>query len=88
MVMKRALKVLRTIIVCAVVLLFTTCWVASEFVEWPQKQNYDEYDLAWLVLVVLAAIYTMWRILVFIIYQLSFTVTRAICEAKKDKAEG
>lgn len=87
--MKRVLKVLRTILVCAVVLLFTTCWVASVFVELPQKQNYklDGYDITWLVLVVLASIYTLWHILKFVVYQLSFTVTKAICEAKKNKIE-
>ncbi len=89
MVMKRVLKVLRTVLVCAVVLLFTTCWVASVFVELPQKQNYnlDGSDIAWLVFVVLAAIYTFWRILKFVVYQMSFTVTKAICEAKKNKIE-
>lgn len=87
MVMKRVLKVLRTVLVSAVVLLFTTCWVASVFVELPPKQNYnlDGYDIAWLVLFVLAAIYSIWHIFKCIAYQLSFTITRAICEAKKNK---
>jgi hypothetical protein len=87
--MKHFLKVLTTVLVYAVVLLFTTCWVVSVFVELPQKQNYhlDGYDIVWLVLVVLAVIYTAWRILKFIVYQLSFIVTKAICEAKKNKAE-
>lgn len=88
--MKRILKALGTIVACVVVVLFTSCWVASAFVELPQKQSdpLEWYDIAWLVVVVLAAIYTIWRLLKFIVYQLCFTVTKAIEDAKRNKGMG
>jgi prolipoprotein diacylglyceryltransferase len=87
MVMKRFVKALGNIFVCIVLVLYTTCWISSAFVELPPKENYsvEWYGIALLVLIVLATIYTVWRLLKFIVYQLVFTVTKAICEAKKHK---
>jgi hypothetical protein len=83
--MKRVVRVLGNIVVCMVVVIFAICWVLSTFVELPptQNENLEWYEISWLTLFVLAAIYTVWRLLKLTVYQLSFTVTKAIYEAKK-----
>lgn len=88
--MKRILNIFGIVIVFAVIVLFTTCLVISAFVELPPNPNYnlELYDIVWLVILTLAAIYTIWRLLKFTVYQLCFTVTKAIGDAKRNKDVG
>jgi len=88
--MKRLINILGTVVVCSVIVFFTTYWVASELIKLPPEENdnFEWYHIALLVLVVIATIYTIWRLLKFAVYQLCFTVTKAIEDAKRNKGMG